>query len=81
MEEFHALYSAEWEKLDPRASVYCVETVEAALKMARRLGEGTDSAASEGTAAAGGGGGGGGMQALVTGSLHMVGGALNLLRP
>lgn len=79
MADFHALYSTEWKKLDPHASVLCVGTIETALKVARRLGEGTATVV-EGAAAAAAADGGG-MQALVTGSLHMVGGALNLLRP
>ncbi|EEP78059.1 hypothetical protein UREG_02908 [Uncinocarpus reesii 1704] len=59
------LYSSVWKELDPQATVTSEPTIERAVNLARQIGGGRED----------------GMQVLVTGSLHMVGGALRFLRP
>ncbi|KAK2023349.1 folylpolyglutamate synthase [Colletotrichum zoysiae] len=58
-------FAERWSRLDPRADVRVVPTIEEALDHVR----GTAAAAAEGES----------VQALVTGSLHLVGGALGIL--
>ncbi|OAA81103.1 Folylpolyglutamate synthetase [Akanthomyces lecanii RCEF 1005] len=58
-------FAEEWARLDPNADVHVIPTIQEALDSARRLGEGLP----EGSA----------VQAYVTGSLHLVGGALGIL--
>jgi folylpolyglutamate synthase len=66
--DFPTIYRDLWsQKIDPEAQVFTEDTIEGALNLARKIGEQHGSA--------------GGMQTLITGSLHLVGGALNILRP
>ncbi|WQF87092.1 Putative folylpolyglutamate synthetase, mur-like, catalytic domain superfamily [Colletotrichum destructivum] len=58
-------FAERWAKLDPAADVRVVPTIEEALDLVRGIGEGV----AEGES----------VQALVTGSLHLVGGALGIL--
>ncbi len=58
-------FAEEWARLDPNADVHVIPTIQEALDSARRLGEGLP--------------GGSAVQAYVTGSLHLVGGALGIL--
>jgi hypothetical protein len=66
--DFPTIYRHIWKQtIDPEAQVFTEDTIEGALNLARKIGEQN--------------GGGLGMQTLITGSLHLVGGALNLLKP
>ncbi|TQV96098.1 hypothetical protein V2A60_003453 [Cordyceps javanica] len=58
-------FAEEWARLDPGADVRVLPTIEEALDCARRLGDGLP----EGST----------VQAYITGSLHLVGGALGIL--
>ncbi|KAF6821379.1 folylpolyglutamate synthase [Colletotrichum musicola] len=58
-------FAERWAQLDPKADVKVIPTIEEALNHVRQLGEGL--------------GEGEKVQALVTGSLHLVGGALGIL--
>lgn len=58
-------FADKWTELDPAAEVQVLPTIEEAINYARRLGDGLG----EGQKA----------QVLVTGSLHLVGGALGIL--
>lgn len=56
-------FAAKWKSLDPRVSVAVVSSIEEALDYAKNLAKGDGKEA----------------QALITGSLHLVGGALSVL--
>ncbi|EXF75590.1 folylpolyglutamate synthase [Colletotrichum fioriniae PJ7] len=58
-------FAERWSKLDPHADVRVIPTIEEALNHVRSVGEGLPEGES--------------VQALVTGSLHLVGGALGIL--
>ncbi|OAR02505.1 hypothetical protein LLEC1_05451 [Akanthomyces lecanii] len=58
-------FAEEWARLDPNADIHVIPTIQEALDCARRLGDGLP----EGSA----------VQAYVTGSLHLVGGAMGIL--
>lgn len=58
-------FAEEWARLDPGAEVHVIPTIQEALDCARRLGQGLPA--------------GSAVQAYVTGSLHLVGGALGIL--
>ncbi|OAQ66983.1 folylpolyglutamate synthase [Pochonia chlamydosporia 170] len=57
-------FAEKWREIDPAANVVVMPTIEEALDYARRVGEGLDE---------------GKVMAYVTGSLHLVGGALGIL--
>lgn len=59
------VFADRWSALDPSANIMLIPTIEEAINKARSLGEAT-----EGDQKA---------QALITGSLHLVGGALGIL--
>jgi folylpolyglutamate synthase len=54
-----------WKQIHPATEILVQSTIESALDAARRIGESGD----------------GGMQTLITGSQHLVGPALALIRP
>lgn len=58
-------FAERWSALDPGATVAVIPTIKQALGYARGLGEGLPAGES--------------VQAFVTGSLHLVGGALSIL--
>ncbi|KAK7983855.1 folylpolyglutamate synthase [Apiospora arundinis] len=58
-------FAEKWSSLDPKTKVVVLPTIEEAINYVRKLGEGVD----EGET----------VQALITGSLHLVGGALGIL--
>ncbi len=58
------VFADRWSKLDPSANVMLIPSIEEAINMARSLAE------KEGEPK---------VQALITGSLHLVGGALGIL--
>lgn len=58
-------FADKWAALDPRADVRVIPTIQEALDYARSLGDGLE--------------GDGAVQAYITGSLHLVGGALGIL--
>lgn len=61
-----SIYASRWKQRDPQATVSCKTSIEEAIELAEEIGAEQK---------------GGGVQAFVTGSLHLVGGALNILRP
>ena len=58
------LFAEKWSSLDPSANVMLIPSIEEAINKARELAESA---------------GGPQWQALITGSLHLVGGALGIL--
>lgn len=59
-------YAALWEQLDPSSNVSIAPTVEGAIRMAREISEASS--------------GSGGAHVLVTGSLHLIGAVLHVLK-
>ncbi len=57
------VFAERWKSLDPDANILLIPSIEAAIKTARSL-AGADAPK---------------LQALITGSLHLVGGALGIL--
>lgn len=55
-------YARAWRTYEPGTEIYCEETIEAALKRARAIGQSSSFA-----------------HVLITGSLHLVSGALSIL--
>lgn len=62
--EYQKRYTEAWSSISPSTTIFCEQTIEGALGVARRIG-GQES----------------GVHVLVTGSLHLVSGALCLLEP
>lgn len=60
-------FAAKWKSLDPEVSVAVVSSIEEALKCAKALAKGDGKEVEKE------------VQALITGSLHLVGGALAVL--
>ena len=59
------VFAERWSTLDPAANVMLIPTIEEAINRARSLSETTEGDQK--------------VQALITGSLHLVGGALGIL--
>lgn len=59
-------FAEKWSQLDPNAKVLVIPTIEEAITYARDLGHGLTTSDEH-------------VQALITGSLHLVGGALGIL--
>lgn len=69
-------FAAKWSSLDPAADVMAMGSIEEALKKTREIAEAAAAASSSSAAE---GQEGQKVQALITGSLHLVGGALAIL--
>jgi len=66
IDELHKIYVETWNQVHPTTETMVERTIESALEAARRIGKES---------------GDGGMQTLITGSQHLVGPALALIRP
>ena len=66
IDELHKVYVETWNQVHPATETMVERTIESALEAARRIGKES---------------GDGGMQTLITGSQHLVGPALALIRP
>ena len=59
------VFAKKWAELDPEANIMVIQSIEEAINKARSLSETAESGQK--------------VQALITGSLHLVGGALGIL--
>ena len=66
IDELQKVYVETWKQIHPATEILVKRTIESALEAARRIGKES---------------GDGGMQTLITGSQHLVGPALSLIRP